>query len=162
MSTNVEVYNLAISDSSGVVSYKRDAKRPCAGLYMQEFTRDEESMGLVSVNSVTLDEFLKSREIFPDVIKIDVEGAEMSVLMGMRQTLRIHKPILFLEFHPDNLHYFNTSLSAILSLLIENDYKVFSIESMRSQKSKGRLKPIYQDSMIEGNVMLYATAVGES
>ena len=159
--TNVEVYNVAVSESPGMVSYKRDTKRPNPGFYLQANTKDENSAGFVSVNSMILDEFLKSKGIVPDVIKVDVEGAEMNVLMGMRQTLRSYKPILFLEIHPSNLHYFSTSTSAILSLLIENDYKVFEIESMRSQESHGRLKSLLQDSMIKGNTMLYANAVGE-
>ena len=119
-------------------------------------------MGFVSVNSITLDDFLKSKGVWPDVIKVDVEGAEMNVLMGMRQTLRDCKPILFLEIHPTNLHYFNTSTSEILSLLIENNYKWFEIERMRNQQSVGPLKPLLKDSMIEGNTMLYATVVGET
>jgi FkbM family methyltransferase len=160
--TNVAVYNVAVSDSPGVVSYKREIKRPSVVFRLHANTKDEKSVGSVSVNSVTLDEFFKSKGIVPDVIKVDVEGAEMNVLMGMRQMLRNYKPILFLEIHPSSLHYFKTSTSAILSLLIENDYKVFEIESKRSQESKGRLKPLLQDSMIEGNTMLYTTAIGES
>ena len=111
----------------------------------------------MSINSVTLDEFLKSKGVFPDVIKVDVEGAEMKVLMGMKQTLCNYKPQLFLEIHPNNLHYFKTSTSAILGLLMESDYKVFEIENMRTQESKGLLKPLLQDSIIEEITMLYAT-----
>lgn len=160
--SNVEVHNVAVSDSPGVVSYKRDIKRPSPMFHLQARTKDEKSVGFVSVNSVTLDDFLKTKGVVPNVIKIDVEGAEMNVLRGMRQTLCKYKPILFLEIHPANLHNFNTSTYAILSLLIENNYKVFEIKHMRNQESKGGLKPLLKDSMIEGNTMFYATTVEEN
>jgi FkbM family methyltransferase len=80
--TNVEVYNVAVSDFPGVVSYKRDTKRPNPELRLQANTKGEKSVGSVSVNSVILDEFSKSKGIVPDVIKVDVEGAEMKKLRG--------------------------------------------------------------------------------
>jgi FkbM family methyltransferase len=158
---NVEVYNVAVSDVSGIASYKRYSMHPNAALRLQANTKDEQS-GSVSVDSVALDEFFESKGVAPDVVKIDVEGAEMNVLMGMRQTLRNCRPVLFLEIHPPNLRYFNTSTSAIFSLLIEHHYSVFEVESMRSHESKKRLRLLRQDSILEDNTMLYATAEGET
>ena len=42
--------------------------------------------GSLSVQCVTVDDFLGGRGV--DVVKIDVEGAEIAVLEGMRQTLQ--------------------------------------------------------------------------
>jgi FkbM family methyltransferase len=156
--TNVEVHNLAISDSSGVLSYKRESNRPSPLFRLTSGDTDKNSAGLVSVSSITLDDFFKSKELMPDVIKIDVEGAEMNVLRGMRRITREFKPTLFLEVHPDNLPSFNTSSSAILSLLIDNGYKVFEIEEMRGHKSSEQLKALSQGSVLERNTMLYAVA----
>ena len=155
--SNVEVHNLAVSDSSGVVSYKRDSDRPHPGFQLRPSRKDDDSIEFVSVNSVALDDFLESKGVVPDVIKIDVEGAEMRVLTGLRRTLRKCTPILFVEIHPEMLQVFDASTSAILSLLIANNYKVFEIESMRDQESKKQLKPLSQDSVIQENTMLYAT-----
>mgnify|MGYP000889151875 FL=1 len=39
----------------------------------------------------------------PDLVKIDVEGAEAAVLRGARQTIRSHQPTLLIELHGTNL-----------------------------------------------------------
>jgi FkbM family methyltransferase len=58
----------------------------------------------VKVNSV--DEFVASgSERVPDVVKIDVEGAELEVIEGMRQTLSQHRPVVLCEVHDCNVQY---------------------------------------------------------
>ena len=49
---------------------------------------------------MSIDAFCAARGTSPDVIKVDVEGAELDVLRGARQTLASCSPALFVEFHP--------------------------------------------------------------
>jgi FkbM family methyltransferase len=50
------------------------------------------------VRVTTLDEAIASRELRPpSLVKIDVEGAEMDVLTGMSETLRVHRPKVIYE-----------------------------------------------------------------
>lgn len=54
----------------------------------------------VIVPAVRLDTFLeREHEPAPDVIKIDVEGAELQVLEGGRRLLAEHRPLLLMEVH---------------------------------------------------------------
>lgn len=54
----------------------------------------------VAVPAVRLDTFLEREgESAPDVIKIDVEGAELQVLEGGRRLLVEHRPLLLMEVH---------------------------------------------------------------
>jgi FkbM family methyltransferase len=55
------------------------------------------------VPTVTVDAMVQLLGVSPDVIKIDVEGAELSVLMGAQATLRKAKPKIFLSTHSDLL-----------------------------------------------------------
>ena len=51
-------------------------------------------------SSLTIDEYVAAHGLHPRLVKVDVEGAEMAVLHGMRVTLAEHRPILMLEIHP--------------------------------------------------------------
>lgn len=55
----------------------------------------------ISIRKATLalDDFVGQTMQRPDLIKIDVEGAERSVLCGMTKTLADCQPIVFLELH---------------------------------------------------------------
>jgi FkbM family methyltransferase len=58
----------------------------------------------VSVDSV--DELLMVGSVpRPDVIKIDVEGAELQVIEGARHTLSEHQPVILCEVHDCNAQY---------------------------------------------------------
>jgi FkbM family methyltransferase len=73
----------------------------------------------VAVNSV--DEFLMSgAEPTPDVIKIDVEGAELEVIEGMSDTLSRHQPVILCEVHDCNVQY--------AELMASLDYEVINLD----------------------------------
>lgn len=55
--------------------------------------------------------------VLPDVLKIDVEGAELGVLQGAMEILKRRKPTIFLSTHSMELR------EACLNLLKEVGYK---------------------------------------
>lgn len=52
----------------------------------------------IEVETIALDDFAKTHPA-PDLVKIDVEGAEVLALEGMQTLLRNAKPVLFIELH---------------------------------------------------------------
>jgi FkbM family methyltransferase len=55
------------------------------------------------VSTVTLDQVARYIGKYPDVIKIDVEGAELDVLHGAENILKARHPQIFLSIHSDDL-----------------------------------------------------------
>jgi FkbM family methyltransferase len=55
---------------------------------------------VIPVEAISLDKFCADTKIAPDLIKIDVEGAELQVLRGSAQSLSSTRPKIILAVHP--------------------------------------------------------------
>jgi FkbM family methyltransferase len=76
-------------------------------------------------SQVTLDGFCRRFGVVPDVIKIDVEGAEVGVLSGAAEILREHCPIIFLSVHPKQISAMGHSVAHLLDMIRGFGYEVF-------------------------------------
>jgi FkbM family methyltransferase len=93
--TNVSVMELCIGDQSGT-AYFDDSHGTGVGHLS--------SSGKLQVRVRSLDEMIAADELpIPDVVKIDVEGAEMLVLEGAKSVLGAHHPVLILSTHSAEL-----------------------------------------------------------
>ena|SRR5438874_4027668 len=61
---------------------------------------------------------------FPDLVKIDVDGFECSVLRGASQVMRRH-PKVAIEVHPCWLPRYGSSASEVVALLSLDSYRVW-------------------------------------
>jgi FkbM family methyltransferase len=82
---------------------------------------------MTSVRTVTLDSFCQQSGVRPNVVKVDVEGAELLVLHGARRLLDETRPILLLAVHPYWLPA-GQSPGQIRQLLDELGYCVFDAQ----------------------------------
>jgi FkbM family methyltransferase len=96
LSDRVTVRAEAISDRSGAASFLD------AGTHGDNRLVPAATPGTTSVLALGIDEFCEALGLSPDVIKIDIEGAELPALRGARRTIAARGPklALFVELHP--------------------------------------------------------------
>ena len=71
---------------------------------------------------ITLDSFCHDHHLYPEIIKIDVEGGETGVIKGARDVLTRHRPTIFLSIHPRKLLDLGSSTEELVALLSGLDY----------------------------------------
>jgi FkbM family methyltransferase len=106
----------------------------------------------LGVSSIRIDSYCEQNKIIPDIVKIDVEGAEVRVLKGMEYTLK-NIDTLFLEIHPNWLDRFNNTIEELDQILHNFDFSIKAIMNRRESTNLSII-PIDDLSKIETNVML--------
>jgi len=100
IATKISPYNLAISDSAGIVHL--DIRKSVDGdallnTGLSSIIEGNSSKSKIQIDSTSLDIMLETRSSAIGLIKIDVEGAEFLVLKGGEEIIANDKPIIFWE-----------------------------------------------------------------
>jgi len=96
---------------------------------------------VVEVEGVTLDEFFADKEHSINVIKMDVEGAEVAAISGMERIIKENKDLkIFSEFYPSLIRAMGYSPEDFLDKLINNYH--FSVIPLDLPRGKKELRPI--------------------
>ena len=79
-----------------------------------------------SVRTMRLDELVQSEKLSRvDVIKMDIEGAELAALHGAGETIRQFHPVMVLELSDRALQHQNSTSADVLALLAQHGYRFF-------------------------------------
>jgi len=154
---NVKAHHIAISDSEDKIQYVRviDSANPLNHLVYNNETQKNDD--IVTVDGISLDEFCYKEKTTPDVIKLDVEGAEYKAIIGMKKLLSNPDIKLFCEIHPYQLSCFGHTVKQVLDIIKACGMEMFEILDMRKYDRDIRLRPITdKDCEINGNTMIYA------
>jgi FkbM family methyltransferase len=96
---NVELYNFAISNETKMLkgAYRTSKNSGSFQLIDDMYTQPSKKSPreLYSIPSHRLDDFIFSKI---NLIKIDVEGWEFEVLKGAVNTIKLHRPVLLVEY----------------------------------------------------------------
>ncbi|WP_216746098.1 FkbM family methyltransferase [Paucihalobacter ruber] len=92
--------NKAVGEISGFASLMFPERETWLGSLeasTKQKIKDYKQSTQIEVEVITLDNYCKLNNIFPDLIKIDTEGFEIFVLKGASHILKEHKPIVIFE-----------------------------------------------------------------
>lgn len=84
----------------------------------------------IEVPCTTLDAFCSANDIFPRLIKMDVELYELQVMLGMKHLLTSFRPFIFVEIFNDEV---KRKLNPALDAELEKGYTTRVEEFLRSQ-----------------------------
>lgn len=91
----------------------------------QEWIKDYKP-NIIEIETTTIDEITKDGKFKPQIIKIDVEGAEHKVIRGGMSFFGAHSPQIVMEYLEPNRK--NESHKNALELLLSLGYKTFIIK----------------------------------
>jgi FkbM family methyltransferase len=125
---NVEVICAAVTDHSGSAQLQVVDDQSWSKLV--QYGEHPFTERVIDVKCVAIDELVRAGRVPPPtVIKIDVEGAELDVLAGMRETIAAHEPAIICELHDTH--------TAFVEAMDACGYRVINLEGTVSMRDAG-------------------------
>jgi FkbM family methyltransferase len=138
---NVMSENAAVTEQTGTVEFHIGPPSLCVynsiSAVMHPSAKDGQFLRVI-VPAISIDDYCAARRITRvDLVKIDVEGAELQVLKGMQRVLKENRQIvLLIEFYRVTAAACGTSVDVMAEWLGAMDFQLFLIAA------NGRLRPI--------------------
>ncbi|HKY52624.1 MAG TPA: FkbM family methyltransferase [Candidatus Limnocylindria bacterium] len=113
----VDVRPVALSDKAGEVTFTHVTDRPhVSGFSARDYRESGRKLETIRVRTARLDDDLPEGYV-PDLLKVDVEGAEELVFRGALRTLQRHRPIVAFQHGRGSAEYYGTKPGDIFRLL---------------------------------------------
>jgi len=132
---NVEALNFLVGDENITVNFFEDnnSVSPMNSIVMIEKLSSYKS---TMKKQVSLDSYFDGKDINPDIIKIDVEGAELLVLEGARKLILKSKPKIYLSTHPSRIEELGQSIAQLLNIIRKMNYNIYDVNMNVPEKIK--------------------------
>lgn len=142
---NVSLFECALSEENTTISMNNSKEEENKGAFNLR-SPDGEGVAVAVYNG---DHLLSQQHIGRvDLIKIDVEGLEWSVVKGLEQTIAMYKPVIVVEWDPAYQQQMNVNVGQWSAFVSSNNYTVYQI----SRFQLSMLEDI-RDA-VEGNLLL--------
>ncbi|RYD57636.1 MAG: FkbM family methyltransferase [Sphingobacteriales bacterium] len=118
------VYDLALNNEKGTATFNYVVSNPSySGLIKRKYDRPDEQDTQITVKTELLDDALPA-DVKIDLIKIDVEGGELRVLEGARQTLKRNKPVVIFEHGLGASDFYGSTPDKVYKLMEDCGLKI--------------------------------------
>lgn len=154
---NIETFQSAFSSQDAPLEFLYTPR--CSGatsLVEAGQPVEPDKLEKITCPSTTLDSFCAKHELAPDVIKCDVEGAELMVVQGGERVLATHRPVILIELLRKWSRKFGYHPNDVMKLLGGYGYQAYTL-------SESGLKPCsaIDEETVETNfVFLHSQAHG--
>lgn len=150
--SNIKIFEVGLGDAWGmktlVASKLSDATGTVDSGLRSEILKEKHVQFLI--RTCPLDSIrLRYNLPRPDLIKIDVEGVEYTVLKGMKETICECAPSLFIEIHCSDVNDRTKRVERILEFLDNFEYSVFQVENEK------RIVPTTPRNIVRGHIFAW-------
>ncbi|MEL7034866.1 MAG: FkbM family methyltransferase [Cyanobacteria bacterium J06592_8] len=118
----VKIHACAVGDQEGETSFFINTKQSGYSSLIKSTNSATSWIKEIQVPINKLDELVLSNDV--DVIKIDVEGAELGVLRGSQNIIKTNRPIIMFESGPGNIDSLGFTKEALWQFLTELNYGI--------------------------------------
>jgi FkbM family methyltransferase len=130
------IVDVALSDSAGTHQFKipviNGVADNCLSSLEVDNKEDNETEAIIyEVKTNTLDTFVKEKNAFPDLVKIDVEGHELSVLKGAENYISTHHPSLIIEI--EQRHHKDINIDSVFEDFKKKGYNAYYYSKKQAQ-----------------------------
>lgn len=141
---NVDVAEQALAERAGTLRLRLAEERHSGQNTLGDFAYpDVTTAGEIQVVATTIDQMARKLELKRlDVVKLDLEGAEIRALAGASRSLEKFKPLILVEALESALRNQQGSTAELLALLKSANYEIFAIDD-----ETGRPVPYRQQGM---------------
>jgi FkbM family methyltransferase len=144
---SIQIFEYALSETAAEMEFFIPSLTGSGGGSFHDLHPEEGRAHSIVVRAVRLDEFsAQLRE--PDLMKIDVEGAELSVITGGLATIKRNHPTIVVELLRKWMKAFGVTPQNVLNLLAKEGYECFGVQ-------RNRLAPLKEitEETIENNFL---------
>jgi FkbM family methyltransferase len=146
---NVKINNVAVCDRIGIERITQSDN-----IKFGEMLSVGSQKNSIEIEATSIDKYIELSGVFPDLIKIDVEGSELRVLKGMQQLLLKGKVKLLIEIHVKKLkQFYNVHYKELIQFLHDMDY---ILELIPEDNKLGKRLIVDQNTLLEDNSLIYA------
>lgn len=125
---NLTIHNLALSNEAGQAKFHWNVSNPgWSGLSERDYPSDQDQIEVLDVALERLDDLIPA-DLRIDLLKIDVEGAELKVMEGAVGTLERCRPIVIFEYGLGSAEFYEAWPEQMFDLLEGIGLAVVSME----------------------------------
>ncbi len=125
---NIQAFNYALGNKKEELPiYSSDVNMGASSIMVSENRKVEQVIKVLRLD----DEYEKMNISKIDFVKIDVEGYELNVLLGMRDIIQEHKPKILVEYTPFFYNKIDKSIGKNLyDFLVDNKYEIWDVGNL--------------------------------
>jgi len=127
-SPGCQVYNLALSNQKGTATFNHVLSNPSySGLRKRDYDKKGELDQIIQVKTDQLDNLIPEN-LRIDLIKIDVEGAELQVLEGAERIVSRDKPLVIFEHGMGASNHYGTTPEKIFTFFSDRTLRISTLK----------------------------------